>query len=73
MEGAGLLQPREEKTPRRPYSSLPATEGGLQESSGEIFQFVIINMVISYMISRILFLFSLLTFSLLSFYLVHSF
>ena len=29
---AKALQPVEEKTPTRPYSSLPVTEGGLQEN-----------------------------------------
>jgi len=30
--GVGVIQPGEDKAPGRPCSSLPVTEGGLQES-----------------------------------------
>ena len=36
-ERAGTLQAAEEKAQRRPYSSLPVPEGGLQESQGRNF------------------------------------
>ena len=37
-ERVGAVQPREEKAPGRPYSSLPVPEGRLQERLGKYFQ-----------------------------------
>ena len=39
-ERVGVLQPGEEKAPRRPYSSLPVPEGGLQESWGGTYRII---------------------------------